>query len=253
MVTRVEGGRRLTETVGMDRPLVSIITVVFRGHHDLPVLLDSIFRLKGEKVELIVVDGGSNDGTCELLRQHDSEIDYWISEADNGIYDAMNKAIALARGTYLFHLNAGDRLLSIPIQELEEAAANDIDVAAFRVSVDGRYEFKPSQGFPLRLNNTLHHQGTFFRRASFPKYDIQYKVFADFDVNQRLALSGAKMAIFNQVIALHTTGGVSDIPSRPTVTEFFHVISKNYGRRYLPVAWLLCKWQGFQTRLGLRR
>jgi len=253
MVTRVEGGRRLTETAGMDRPLVSIITVVFRGRHDLPVLLDSIFRLKDKKVELIVVDGGSNDGTCELLRQHDSEIDYWISEADHGIYDAMNKAIALARGTFLFHLNAGDRLLSIPIQELEEAAANDIDVAAFRVSVDGRYEFKPSQGFPLRLNNTLHHQGTFFRRETFPQYDTQYKVFADFDVNQRLALSGAKIAISDQVVALHMTGGVSDVPNSSTTAEFFHVIKKNYGRQYLPAAWLLCKWRGLNTRLGLRR
>jgi glycosyltransferase involved in cell wall biosynthesis len=237
----------------MSPPLVSIITVVFRARQDIPALLESVFRLKDKRIELIVIDGGSDDGTQELLRQYDSIIDYWISEADFGVYDAMNKGIAAARGTFLFHLNAGDRLLSIPYHELEEAASNDIDVAAFRVSINGRHEFKPSHGFALKLANTLHHQGTFFRRAAFPMYDIQYRVFADFDVNQRLALRGAKIALFNQVVAQHMTGGLSDVSTPSTVAEFFNIIRKNYGRRYLPIAWLLCKWRGLNTRLGLHR
>ncbi|WP_433984561.1 glycosyltransferase [Tunturiibacter empetritectus] len=161
------GGRRLNETSQENEPLVSIITVVFRASQDLPALLDSVFRLKGNDVELIVVDGGSNDGTTDLLREHDSQIDYWISEADRGIYDAMNKAIRSARGKFLLHLNAGDRLLSIPRRELEEAASSGVEIAAFRVSIDGRYDFRPSHGMELRFNNTLHHQGTFFRRRRF--------------------------------------------------------------------------------------
>jgi glycosyltransferase involved in cell wall biosynthesis len=252
MITKVEGGRRLKEA-DLNPPLVSVITVVFRARHDLPALLDSVFRLKNEHVELIVIDGGSNDGTRELLHKFDAKIDYWLSEPDRGIYDAMNKAVAMARGTFLLHLNAGDRLLSIPIRKLEEAAIDRVDVAAFRVSVDGKYEFVPSEGFVLKINNTLHHQGTFFRRESFPEYDIQYKVFADFDANQRLVLRGAKIALFEEVVALHLTGGLSDVSDSATAAEFFRVIKKNYGRGYLPAAWLLCKWRGLNRRLGIYR
>src|ERR1700742_3648923 len=95
-------------------PLVSIITVTFNALESLPDVLESIFPLKEVDVEVIVVDGSSSDGTVLWLQHHDADIDLWISEPDRGISDAMNKAIARARGTWLLHLNAGDRLLHIP-------------------------------------------------------------------------------------------------------------------------------------------
>lgn len=250
MITESKGGRRLIQNDDTAQPLVSIITVVFRARQDLPGLLDSILRLKDEGVELIVVDGCSADGTCELLSEYGAQIDYWISEPDRGIYDAMNKGVAVARGKFLLHLNAGDRLLCIPHGELEEAASRDVEVVAFRVSIDGHYEFEPSCGLGLRLKNTLHHQGTFFRRETFPDYDPKYKVFGDFDVNQRLALRGAEMEVFDKVVSLHMTGGVSTVPDPAIDSEFFGVIEKNYGRQYLPLAWFLCKWRGLMSRLG---
>jgi glycosyltransferase involved in cell wall biosynthesis len=251
MMTESKGGRRLIQSNYSAQPLVSIITVVFRARQDLPALLDSILRLKDDGIELIVVDGCSADGTCELLSGYGEQIDYWISEPDRGIYDAMNKGIAVARGKFLLHLNAGDRLLCIPRHQLEEAASRNVEVAAFRVSIDGHYEFEPSCGLGLRLKNTLHHQGTFFRRENFPDYYPKYRVFGDFDVNQRLALRGSKMEVFDEVVALHMTGGVSTVPDPAIDSEFFGVIAKNYGRPYLPLAWFLCKWRGFKARLGL--
>jgi glycosyltransferase involved in cell wall biosynthesis len=249
MSEKIEGGLRLQGTQRSSLPLVSIITVVFRARQNLPELLESVFRLKEETTELIVVDGGSEDGTCDLLRQYNSQIDYWVSEPDRGIYDAMNKGIALARGIYIFHLNAGDRLLSVPVRELTVAIGNGIDIAAFRVSIDGKYEFRPARGIALRLNNTIHHQGTFFRRQAFPPYDTRYRVFADFDVNQRMARQGARIQIFDQVVALHASGGISDIATGATISEFFQVIKKNYGPLYLPLAWFLCKWRALTSRL----
>jgi glycosyltransferase involved in cell wall biosynthesis len=235
------------------KPLVSIITVVFRAQQELHVLIESVARLKTEQIEFIVIDGGSKDGTCELLSQYDSVIDYWVSEPDKGIYDAMNKGIAVAQGTFLFHLNAGDRLLHIPVRELETAASNGIDIVAFRVSVDGKHEFCPARGVLLRLKNTLHHQGTFYKREGFPVYDVRYRVFADFDVNQQLARSGAQIEIFDQVVASHVGGGLSDAHTKANVTEFFHVVKKNYGWTHLPPAWLICKWRGFKGRLAIIR
>jgi len=230
------------------KPLVSIITVVFRARQDLPALIESVARLKTDNIEFIVIDGGSEDGTCELLSQYDSMIDYWVSEPDRGIYDAMNKGIAAAQGTFLFHLNAGDSLLHIPIRELEAAALNGTDVVAFRVSIDGNKEFRPSRGVGLRLKNTLHHQGTFYKREGFPAYNVNYRVFADFDANQRLARNGARIEIFDQIVSRHMGGGLSDLHTEANVSEFFRVIEGNYGWTHLLPAWLICKWRGLKTR-----
>lgn len=232
-------------------PLVSIITVVFEAAHDLPQLIESVVRHKNDQMEFIVIDGGSTDGTQELLSQYGADIDVWVSEPDRGIYDAMNKGIGLARGTFVFHLNAGDRLLYVPLEELANAKAKQIDVLAFRVSVDGKYEFRPSCGIALRVKNTLHHQGTFYRRCSFPSYDIQYRIFADFDVNQRLVRDGARIMISDKVVAFHTGTGVSNVFTKSTVAEFFHIIHKNYGWTHLPLAWLAFKWRILCTRLSL--
>jgi glycosyltransferase involved in cell wall biosynthesis len=248
MPNRLEGGRRATNSF-IKAPLVSIITVVFNARSVLPELLESVLKQKNPHIELIIVDGGSEDGTVEFLQQHNSSIDYWLSEPDRGIYDAMNKAIAHARGTFLLHLNAGDELLSIPAEELQRAKEEGLDIVAFRVSLDGRSEFRPSYSMALRFNNTLHHQGTFFRRETFPAYDIAYRVFADFDVNQRLSRAGARASIFETIVALHATDGVSNQPSAAADTEFFQIVAKNYGRRSLPVAWAMCKWRGLMARL----
>lgn len=240
------------ESEGDRSPLVSIITVSHNAKQELATVLESVWALKDEDLELIVVDGGSCDGTAAYLKKHQHAIDYWISEPDSGIYDAMNKAIAKARGTFLLHLNAGDRLLRVPKRELREAYAQGIDVAAFRVSIDGREEFHPSSGFWLRFTNTLHHQGTYFRRTSFLPYDLRYKVFADFDVNQRLSLAGAQIKTFKSVTSLHAAGGISNRNTRQTAAEFFAVVQGNYGRRAVPVVWILAKWRGLRDRMARR-
>jgi glycosyltransferase involved in cell wall biosynthesis len=249
MISRAKGDRQQERPLAV-KPLVSIITVVFHAREDLPDLIESVARLKKDNIEFIVIDGGSADGTIELLSQYDSVIDYWVSEPDSGIYDAMNKGIAVARGTFLFHLNAGDRLLHIPVRALEAAASNSTDVAAFRVLIDGKREFRPGRGIALRLKNTLHHQGTFYKREGFPFYNVNYRVFADFDANQRLARSGASIEIFDQVVASHQGGGLSDAHTKANVSEFFQVIKRNYGWTHLPPAWLICKWRGLKTRLS---
>jgi glycosyltransferase involved in cell wall biosynthesis len=246
----MEGGSRLKKGTHKIPPLVSIITVVFRARNELHPLIDNVLRFKNENTEFIVVDGGSEDGTREILSSYESEIDYWISEPDDGIYDAMNKGVAAAQGTFIFHLNAGDRLLYIPILELKTASSHSVDAAAFPVLITGRGVFRPSYTFSLRFNNTLHHQGTFFRKQSLPTYDTKYKVFADFDANQKLALRRAQVAIFDRVVASHEPDGVSDIPSRATISEFFHIIANNYGITHLPIAWALCKWRGLISRVS---
>jgi glycosyltransferase involved in cell wall biosynthesis len=238
---RREGGRRVREGPRSPAPLVSILTVVFRDRDELERILQNLFGFDTEDFEVVVVDGGSDDGTLELLRQWDDRIDYWWSGPDAGIYDAMNKAVKAARGEYLLHLNAGDRLLALPVEQLAQAQREGIDIAAFRISTDGLRDFYPNTWL-LKLKNTLHHQGTFYRRQIFPEYDLQYKVLADFDVNQRLALRGAKTKIYKTVVATHASGGIS--ASSRADREMFHIVRKNHGRLHVALAWMVWKERG---------
>ncbi|TRU70542.1 MAG: glycosyltransferase [Microcystis viridis Mv_BB_P_19951000_S69] len=90
-------------------PLVTIITVVFNGEKHLEQTIQSVISQTYDNVEYIIIDGGSTDGTVEIIRKYEDKIDYWVSEPDAGISDAMNKGISLATGILINHLHAGDK------------------------------------------------------------------------------------------------------------------------------------------------
>lgn len=89
-------------------PLISIITVVYNDKFGLQKTIESVSKLIYQKIEYIIIDGGSNDGTTDVIKENLSIIDYWISEKDNGIYNAMNKVIKASSGVWLNFMNAGD-------------------------------------------------------------------------------------------------------------------------------------------------
>lgn len=219
---------------------MSIVSVVFQERLGLGPLLESIFSCSGNRqddsdVEVIVIDGGSKDGTVEVLEGWNERIDYWLSEKDSGIYDAMNKGIAAATGDYILHLNAGDELRQFPRARLLECSSEGVDVACFNVLTDGTKLYRPRTGFILRLDNSWHHQGTFYRRTSHPGYDTRYRVFGDFDVNQKMYLGGCKVKIFPETVSSFSTAGVSSQARRK---EIYQIIRNNVGLRYLPIAWI---------------
>lgn len=110
---RAEGGRRLqgyTSQSNPDAPLISYVTVVRNGERTLARTLKSVQQQRHPNVEHIVLDGASTDGTLSIIEQHSSQIDYYASEPDAGLYPALNKAIELARGDLICILNADDWL-----------------------------------------------------------------------------------------------------------------------------------------------
>ncbi len=90
-------------------PLVTIVTVVFNGEKHLEQTIQSVISQTYDNVEYIIIDGGSTDGTVDIIRKYEEVIDYWVSEPDAGISDAMNKGISLATGILINHLHAGDK------------------------------------------------------------------------------------------------------------------------------------------------
>jgi glycosyltransferase involved in cell wall biosynthesis len=243
---RLEGGRRILQPALAPQPLVSIITVVFRDGAQLQPLMKSVFEQVQGDVEIIVIDGGSNDGTVEMLREWDGKIDYWLSESDRGIYNAMNKGIAAARGEYVLHLNAGDRLRLIPYAKLRKCAADGIDVVCFSVLMDGKDIYRPRMGLIMKVDNSWHHQGTFYRRTHLTGYDERYRICGDFDLNQRLIKAGRSIKIFDDIVADHANNGISSDPIGRR--EVYRIIRTNFGRGYLPIALLRFKLNSIRTR-----
>ncbi|MEM9528699.1 MAG: glycosyltransferase, partial [Bacteroidota bacterium] len=94
------------------QPLISIITVVFNGLDVLPKTITSVIGQSYSRIEYILIDGASTDGTTAYLSSHQDWFSYWVSEPDSGLYDAMNKGLDQANGDFCLFLNAGDAFYS---------------------------------------------------------------------------------------------------------------------------------------------
>jgi len=230
--------RRLKKTRSKN-PLVTIITVVYNGVRGLEDTIVSIQRHLGDDVEYVIVDGGSTDGTVDLIREYEDDIDRWISEPDKGIYDAINKAIGFSRGYFLYVLNVGDTLIEFPYRELMEARQNQADVVLFNVLLSNGRIVKSAVNYRTRFENTIHHQAAFYRRDMNIFYDTALKICADFDVNQKLFLQRKTFKRFDKVISRHSLGGISDEGKH--FNEYYSVIRRNFGLFWTIVSFLNVK------------
>ncbi len=225
----IVGGTRLrTET---KPPLVSILSVAFNDRDEIAALIENVAPFRSDDLEFIIVDGGSRDGTVELLRSRNEQVDYWLSEPDEGIYDGMNKGLAACSGAYVLHLNAGDRLVQIPWDLLRRCNSSKVDVVTCGVLIDDYIQFLPRTGLISKIANGWHHQGTFYLAATHPGYDASYRICGDFDHNQRRLKSGCHIEIDLSIVATHRSGGISmDSKGR---LETFRSVRANFGLFYL--------------------
>ncbi len=196
-------------------PSLSVIVVCKNPGPRLHVALASVWEQRHVHAELIVVDGGSTDGSVAWLESQRARIATLVSEPDGGVYDAMNKAIALAHGTWIYFLGADDRLagdmvLSETLNWMKKTeAAVVVGEAAFD---DGRI-YKLRSNVNAVARNFIHHQGTFYRRTLFEEnggFDATLAVAADYEFNVRLWKSHIRFKPIPLRIAACGTGGVSD-------------------------------------------
>ncbi len=212
--------------------ILSIITVVYNDI-EIEETIKSVIPFLSEDIEYIVVDGGSKDGTKDIIDKYSRYLGYWVSEADNGIYDAMNKAVLHASGEYVLHLNSGDLLSALPV-DLLKLHNDSVDILTFPVLIDNTFVYYPLFDNRVKFRTSLHHQGTFYRR-NLVDYDCAYKIFADFDLNQRLYKQGVKCKIFDApIISNHFENGVSAKTPRRR-DEYSCIIRKNFGSFYVLV------------------
>ena len=98
-------------------PVISVVTIVFNGINAIEKTINSIINQSYKDVEYIIIDGGSTDGTVGIIKKYFSKLNYWISEKDKGIYDAMNKGITAANGEWIVFINCGDFFYSKNVLE----------------------------------------------------------------------------------------------------------------------------------------
>lgn len=170
------------------KPLVSIITVVHNGDVHLERTLLSVVGQSYNNIEYIIIDGGSTDNTLEIIKKYEKQIDYWISEPDNGIYDAMNKGIKAAHGDWILFLGSDDILLD-SVHIFVNLITNNQAVYYGNVeflSTGKLYAGKFNIIKLIRMN--MCHQGIFYPKSIFEiaLFDIKYKVLADYAFNLRM-------------------------------------------------------------------
>jgi glycosyltransferase involved in cell wall biosynthesis len=198
---------------------VSIVTVVFNARDALAKTMASVAQQKRLGVEYIVVDGSSSDGTAELARSKPSIVDILISDPDRGIYDAMNKGVAVARGDALLFLNAGDTLAPGAMEHLLAAAKAGADIVCHSVTLHRggvmvgiyRPESPPKRPDPQHMY--WPHPGILAKRSVFDLigcFDCSLRFAADLDWANRVMASPAITIAYSEVAVVEfALGGVS--------------------------------------------
>lgn len=198
----------------------SIITVNYNNKEGLHKTIKSVIQQTFRDFEFIIIDGGSTDGSVDILKKYNDQIDYWVSEPDGGIYQGMNKGIKKATGEYLNFMNSGDCFYDTLV--LQDVANMKLDQ---EIIIGQDYHFNPKQqkGFatilPTRASmitlymEALPHQSTFYKNTLFTNtlYDESLKLVADHKFNiQKICVDNCQVKFINRIICLRESGGLSD-------------------------------------------
>ena len=195
----------------MSDKLITIITVSFNSFNGLHKTIQSVIKNKSKKTEYIIVDGGSTDGTLNLLNKYQNSIEKWVSEPDQGIYDAMNKGILLATGKWILFLGADDLLLA-DISQLEDSLEEGISYYGnVRLRSTGKIYDGTFNSYKIIQKNICHQAIIYYSDVFINrKFNTKYKIAADYEMN--LFLFGSKytsMKYINNIIADFEDSGIS--------------------------------------------
>lgn len=216
---------------------ISIITVVYNGESYLEQTILSVLAQSYGNIEYIIIDGGSTDGTVELIKKYEDKIDYWVSESDKGIYDAMNKGIQRATGHYIGLINADDWYEHDALATVVEAfntSNADIIYGGMQILEEqqGSFVKHATENLSnLKKGMLINHPTVFAKRALYETYglfDTNFKIASDWDMMLRWWLNGAKFMSVQKVLANFRMGGISSLCLKKNFKEK-HDIRKKYN------------------------
>lgn len=192
----------------------SIITINYNDKNGLSRTIESVNSLIDADYEYIIIDGGSTDGSVDVIKQHSEIISYWISEKDNGIYHAMNKGIAQSQGDYLIFMNSGDCFHSSDV--LWKVAEYQEDIICGKMlkgcSNQPSGHNKPTITLVDLMRGSLPHQAMFIKRELLVKhpYDENYKILSDWKFCiEAIVFDNCSFRNINTIVADYDTSGIS--------------------------------------------
>ncbi len=237
----------------MSSPCVSIISVTFNAEKFLEKTILSVLNQSYTDFEYVIIDGQSTDTTVDIIKKYEEEIKNqkygispdnfrWISEADKGIYDAMNKGIALAKGKFIWFMNAGDKIhASHVLQKIYDAYQqhNNAEIIYGQSLIVNpndeplgeRHKIAPRK---LEKSNLLKglvvcHQSILVKKEIAPFYDLNYKIASDYDwvIN---AVSKSKQNLYvDDYLSDFMTEGTSSVNRKKAWKERYSIMKKHFG------------------------
>jgi glycosyltransferase involved in cell wall biosynthesis len=200
----------------MNNPLISIITVVYNGVSTLEQTILSVINQTYKNIEYIIIDGGSTDGTIEIIKKYEDKIAYWVSESDKGIYDAMNKGIDKVTGEWVNFMNSGDIFFDIHIiQQLMDATLfsnNQTIIYGNRIAnCNGQLIEQNISINSIKYIMSICHQSCFVPTVLHKIYpfDISYKIAGDYDFFYKMLNKKVEFIKTDLNICVFFGGGVS--------------------------------------------
>jgi len=236
-------------------PLISIIVAVFNGAKTLQKCIDSVYMQSYPNRELIIIDGGSQDETVELIIKNTNKIKYWISEPDQGICSAWNKGVSQVKGDWICFLGADDYFWDSQVLErISEQLvklSSSIRVAYGQVMIVndrgqdlycmGEQWRKVKERFKQIM--CIPHQGVMHRRNLFElhgKFDESFRIAGDYELLLRELKTGDAMYIPDIIITAMRQGGLSTDPSKSLeAMQEFRCAQKMHGKYFPGLHWMM--------------
>lgn len=220
-------------------PVLSVITVVYNNITDIERTMLSVLGQSYPHIEYIVIDGASNDGTLDVVEKYKARLAHFISEKDNGIYNAMDKGLALASGDYVVFMNSGDEFFDNETVAAVFASEPDADIyygETEMIGADGsslgQRRHKAPEKFTWRgfkYGMSISHQAIYIKRSLLEPYGTKYQLSADIDWIIRAAKKAEKTVNVNRYVAKYLIGGMSKKKHRQSLLERFDIMKQHYG------------------------
>lgn len=221
--------------------LISVITINYNNAEGLRRTIESVVGQTCRDFEYIVIDGGSTDGSVDVVRAHEKGINYWVSEPDRGIYHAMNKGVAQAHGQYCIFMNSGDCFYDATALERVKAAVPTEDVVVGKVAIDDSDNIiSPPPAGELTMyhlySGAIPHQGSFIKTDLLRRhpYDETLKISSDWKFFvETLILENGTIRYVDEFVARYDLGGLSSENPEKMRAEKEIVLSQLFPPRVL--------------------
>lgn len=199
-------------------PIITVITVVYNACKTIERTIKSVIAQEYVNIEYIIVDGGSTDGTVDIIKKYQNNIDYWISEPDKGIYYAMNKGIEFSNGDYICLLNADDwyekDTCKVVAQRIIKTNSEYGVYYGMARVINLNGETVDIQGTTVHIINraSIAHQTCFISKDVYSRYtyDTMYKSAADYDMMCKLIKNDVKFNFIENILVNYSLNGMSD-------------------------------------------